>query len=147
MSEDDFWVGVGAGALGLGLLLYGGWKLHEASYQRGWNGEQLIWQNLFGILGWTESGALVLIQSFNMGKYDRELSLQLNTLTNTLKSIEGQTRYAIDRLQELEHQVKERPRTEISIDESNFLKELYEIAQAKLTQPQSSSRRSKTYVA
>jgi hypothetical protein len=75
MGKDDFWLGVGAGAIGFGLVLYGAYRLHISSYQRGWSGEELKSENILGILGWTQNGQLVLIHSFNAGKYDARAHL------------------------------------------------------------------------
>lgn len=144
--EDCFWLGVGAGAVGLGLVFYGAWKLHEASYTRGWNGEELVSQNSLGIFGWTRSGALVFITSFNKGKYDRDISISLSDLRNRFKTINDQTQYAIEKLQKIEYEIKEQTKIEISADETNFLKELHKLAQTRLKQPQSHPYQKKSYI-
>ena len=69
-AENGFWLGVGVGAGSLVLVFYWARKLHDTSYARGWNGEELVSQNPLGIFGWTKSGALVFISSFNKGNYD-----------------------------------------------------------------------------
>jgi len=140
MAKDDFWLGVGAGIIGSGLIAYGAWRLHVESYERGWNGEELKSQNLLGILGWTKSGALVLISSFNSGKYDREVKLCLDMQSNMIDSVGKQARCMTDQLNKLKQET-------ISEEERNFLKELNNIAKIKLAQPQPNSRQSKSYVA
>jgi len=147
MGKDDFWLGVGAGVIGSGLVLYGAWRLHVASYERGWNGEELESQNLLGILGWTKSGALVLIPSFNSGKYDREVKLSLELHASSINSIAKETRYVIDELNKLEQETKKQLETGISPEDKNFLKELHNIAKTELTKPQPNFRQSKSYVA
>jgi hypothetical protein len=145
VGEDNFWLGVGAGAVGISLVLYGAWKLHVASYERGWNGEELKSRGLFGIFGWTRSSALVLIQSFNEGKHDREVKLGLNVQTGRIDSLLTQTRNIINQLNKLE-QEENKKRPEISAEEKKFLRDLHTIAKDRLSQPQPNSRRRKFYV-
>jgi hypothetical protein len=116
-------------------------------YERGWNGEELESQNLLGILGWTKSGALVLIPSFNSGKYDREVKLSLELHASSINSIAKETRYVIDELNKLEQETKKQLETGISPEDKNFLKELHNIAKTELTKPQPNFRQSKSYVA
>jgi len=145
MGEDDFWLGVGAGMVGTGLVLYGAWKLHAASYERGWNGEELKSKGLFDIFGWTRSGALVFVRSFNEGKHDREVKLSLNVQTSRIDSLHTQTRNIIDQLNKLE-QEENKKQLEISAEEKKFLKDLHNIAKTRLAQPQPNSRQRKFYV-
>ena len=147
MARDDFWLGVGAGIIGSGLLAYGAWRLHVASYERGWNGEELESQNLLGILGWTKSGVLVLIPSFNSGKRDREVKLSLNLHASSINSIAKETKYVIYELNKLEQETKKQLETDISPEDKSFLKELHNIAKTELAKPQPNSRQSKSYVA
>lgn len=146
MAKDDFWLGVGAGIIGSGLLAYGAWKLHNASYQRGWNGEELQSQNLLGILGWTKSGALVLISSFNSGKNDREVRLSLNLQASSIDSIAKTAERVVYELHRLEQERKKQLEIDISPEDKNFIKELHSVAKSELAKPQS-SRQSKSYVA
>jgi len=145
MGEDNFWLGVGAGMAGTSLLLYGAWKLHAASHERGWNGEELKSKGLFGIFGWTRSGALVLVRSFNEGKHDREVKLSLNVQTSRIDSLHTQTRNIIDQLNKLE-QEENKKRPEFSPEEKKFLRDLHNIAKTRLVQPQPNSRQRKFYV-
>ena len=145
-SDDGFWLGVGAGAVGMGLVLYGAWKLSEASYNRGWNGEALASQNSFGIFGWTSSGAFVLISSFKKGQIDYDAHVNLSNLRNSLKIIKDQTQDAIEKIQKIEYKIKEQPKIEISADETNFLKELHELAQTTLNKPQPHPTQRKSYI-
>ena len=147
MGNDDFWLGVGAGMLGTGLVLYGAWKLHVASYDRGWNGEELKSQGPLGIFGWTKSGALVLIPSFRHGKYDREVKLSLSIQKDVVDSVVRETRSIINLLNKLEQENKERHNMEISPEERSFLKDLHSIAKDRSSQPQPNSRQKKFYVA
>ena len=143
MGKDDFWLG----AVGAGLVLYGAYRLHVASYQRGWNGEELKSQGLLDIFGWTRSGVLVLTHSFNQGKHDREVQLGLNMQSVRIGTLHRQTQSIINLLNKLEQDEKERSEIEISLEEKNFLKDLHNIAKTRLTQPQSNSRQKKFYVA
>jgi len=146
MSKDDFWLGVGAGIVGTGLVLYAAWKLHVASYERGWNGEELKSQGLLGIFGWTKSDALILLQSFNQGKHDREVQLSLSIQSGRIDSLGKEIQSTINLLNKLEQKSEKRPETEISAEERNFLRDLHSIAKDRLSQPQSNSRQRKFYV-
>lgn len=146
MGNEDFWRGVGAGIVGTGIALYAAWKLHVASYERGWNGEELKSQGLFGIIGWTNSGALVLTHSFNQGKYDREVKLSLSIQKNVIDSLHTQSRNIVNLLNKLE-QEENKKRPEISTEERKFLRDLHSIAKNRLSQRQSDSRQRKFYVA
>ena len=147
MGEDDFWLGVGAGMVGTGLVLYGAWRLHVASYERGWNGEELKAQGFFGIFGRTTSGDLVLISSFNSGKHDREVNLSLAMQADRIDLIDRQTRQVIEQLNMLEQETKKRARTEIPAEERDFLKEIHDIAKTRLAKPKLDIRQGKSYVA
>jgi hypothetical protein len=147
MGKDDFWVGVGAGAVGVGLVLYGTWNLHNASYERGLKGEELQSQGFLGIFGWTTSGALVLMSSFNKGKYDREVKLSLTTQASQVSSINNWARHVVEQLNRLEQESKVLPKTELSVEEKKFVKDLHDIAKTRTVEHQTSSRQSRSYVA
>jgi len=143
MGKDDFWLG----AVGAGLVLYGAYRLHVASYQRGWNGEELKSQGLLGIFGWTRNGALVLTHSFNQGKHDREVRISLNVQAGRIDSIHKQTQDIINLLNKLEQDAKNQPKAEIPVEERKFLSDLHNMAKNRLVQPQPNSRQKKSYVA
>jgi len=145
MGRDDFWIGVGAGILGAGIIAYALSKLDEESYKRGWNGDELASRNILGIFGWTTSGTFVLLSSFNRGRYDREVKLSLTAQASRIESIVQQGRYVINRLNELEQESKKRPEVEISLEEKKFLKDLHNIAKDRLAHPQ--PHQSRPYVA
>ena len=136
MSKDNFWIGVGAGLLGAGLVAYALWKLHDESYKRGWNGESLKSQGFLGIFGWTTSGALVVIPSFNNGKYDRELELTVTTQASRMSSLDGLARNVKEQLNRVEQETKKQHGVEISVEERDFLKELHDMVKKMEEQPQ-----------
>lgn len=69
MADDGFLGGIALGGLLIGVpLAIGSYLFSEASYNEGLKDRKLIWKGLFGILGRTEDGVLVLIPSFERGK-------------------------------------------------------------------------------
>ena len=135
MANDEFWAGVFAGAVGCGLVAYYAWKFHTASYESGWNGEELVSKGLFGFLGRTNKGNLVLTSSFNQGKYDREVKLSVDMLRYEIKSIAGQVRHVTNELNRLEQETPRKADILISKEEQQFVKDLHDIAKERILKP------------
>jgi len=81
MADDGFWKGLAAGGFIAGpLIALGVWCFSEGSYRKGLTGEELASIGLFGLLGQTRDGTLVLVPSFERGQYHRELMIRVQDL-------------------------------------------------------------------
>jgi hypothetical protein len=131
MSDDNFWAGVVFGGI---LVTVGAVAVHRfnnESYQRGWNGEQLVQVGPLGILGQTNTGATVLVASFEHGAYDREVRMTVNMHTSELQLVSRQAQQVSQELKKIEDTVKKAPESPIPAEKRQFLDDLYDIAQTR----------------
>ena len=133
MSDDSFWAGVFFGGLFVTVGAIAVHRFSNESYERGWNGEQLIRVGPLGILGTTNTGATVLVASFRNGEYDREVKLTLNMQNRELQLVSKQVRQVSEELKRLETTVEKVAQPTIPVEKRQFLDDLYRIAQIRLS--------------